>query len=117
MQRYSRHWVSWMIRSQTLSEAPPRKRPAARQIVPGRVTPRRRGGALPRPEPAEPEKPRAARRRANARDTARLLLREYHERGDLRARERLIQQHMPLVKSLAPRHSAGGALYQDLVQV
>jgi RNA polymerase sigma-B factor len=45
------------------------------------------------------------------------LLREYHERGDLRARERLIQQYMPLVKSLARRHSMRGELYEDLVQV
>ena len=117
MQRYSRRWVSWMIRSQTLSERPPRKRPAARQIVPGRVTPSRPRGGLPRPESVEPAKPRAARRRASTRDTARLLLREYHERGDLRARERLIQQYMPLVKSLARRYSAGGELYEDLVQV
>jgi RNA polymerase sigma-B factor len=45
------------------------------------------------------------------------LLREYHEHGDLAARERLIQQYMPLVKSLARRYSAGGELYEDLVQV
>jgi RNA polymerase sigma-B factor len=45
------------------------------------------------------------------------LLREYHEDGDLRARERLIQQYMPLVKSLARRHSMRGELYEDLVQV
>ncbi|HUH22185.1 MAG TPA: sigma-70 family RNA polymerase sigma factor, partial [Gaiellaceae bacterium] len=81
------------------------------------MTPSRPRGGLPRPEPAEPAKPRAARRRASTRDTARLLLREYHERGDLRARERLIQQYMPLVKSLARRYSAGGELYEDLVQV
>ena len=53
----------------------------------------------------------------STRDTARVLLREYHEHGDLAARERLIQQYMPLVKSLARRHSTGGELYEDLVQV
>jgi RNA polymerase sigma-B factor len=45
------------------------------------------------------------------------LLREYREHGDPRARERLIQQYMPLVKSLARRHSMGGEHYEDLVQV
>jgi RNA polymerase sigma-B factor len=45
------------------------------------------------------------------------LIREYRERGDLRARERLIQQYMPLVKSLARRHSMRGEQYEDLVQV
>jgi len=45
------------------------------------------------------------------------LIREYREHGDLRARERLIQQYMPLVKSLARRHSMRGEQYEDLVQV
>ncbi|HEY2208182.1 MAG TPA: sigma-70 family RNA polymerase sigma factor [Gaiellaceae bacterium] len=47
----------------------------------------------------------------------RKLLREYHEEGNLRSRERLIQQYMPLVRSLARRHSMRGELYEDLVQV
>jgi RNA polymerase sigma-B factor len=51
------------------------------------------------------------------RESTRTLLREYHVLGDLTARERLIQQYMPLVKSLARRHSARGELYEDLVQV
>jgi RNA polymerase sigma-B factor len=54
---------------------------------------------------------RAGRERVNR------LLREYREHGDLRARERLIQQYMPLVKSLARRHSLRGEQYEDLVQV
>jgi RNA polymerase sigma-B factor len=62
-------------------------------------------------------KRRANLRSVTSRDTARTLLREYHEHGDLRARERLIQQYMPLVKSLARRHSRGGEQYEDLVQV
>jgi RNA polymerase sigma-B factor len=45
------------------------------------------------------------------------LIREYREHGNLRARERLIQQYMPLVKSLARRHSMRGEHYDDLVQV
>jgi RNA polymerase sigma-B factor len=60
---------------------------------------------------------RANLRPVTTRDTARTLLREYHEHGDLGARERLIQQYMPLVKSLARRHSRGGEHYEDLVQV
>jgi RNA polymerase sigma-B factor len=50
-------------------------------------------------------------------ESARTLLREYHEQGDFGARERLIQQYMPLVKSLARRHSMRGEQYEDLVQV
>jgi RNA polymerase sigma-B factor len=45
------------------------------------------------------------------------LIREYREHGNLRARERLIQQYMPLVKSVARRHSMRGEQYEDLVQV
>jgi RNA polymerase sigma-B factor len=60
---------------------------------------------------------RAAPRPGAAREKARTLLREYHEQGDLGARERLIQQYMPLVKSLARRHSIRGEQYEDLVQV
>jgi RNA polymerase sigma-B factor len=97
----------WKIRSQTLSERPRRPRHAPREIVPGRLVPSRGASGLPRPEP----------KRASTRDTARRLLRDYHERGDLGARDRLIQQYMPLVKSLARRYSVGTELYEDLVQV
>jgi RNA polymerase sigma-B factor len=45
------------------------------------------------------------------------LLREYHERRDFRARERVIQQYLPLVKSLARRFGERGEQYEDLVQV
>lgn len=44
-------------------------------------------------------------------------MRDYHDRGNPHARERLIQQYMPLVKSLARRHSKRGEQYEDLVQV
>jgi RNA polymerase sigma-B factor len=54
---------------------------------------------------------------AATREAVRALFREYHERGSQRARERLIQQYMPLVKSLARRHSNRGEQYEDLVQV
>ena len=45
------------------------------------------------------------------------LLRRYHEKGDLEARERLIEQYLPLVRSLARRYSYRGELLEDLVQV
>ena len=63
-----------------------------------------------------PEQPR--RRSAGAsREHVRSLIREYREDGNLGARDRLIQQYMPLVKSLARRHSMRGEQYEDLVQV
>jgi len=49
--------------------------------------------------------------------TDRELLRRYHERGDLEARERLIEQYLPLVRSLARRYSYRGELLEDLIQV
>jgi RNA polymerase sigma-B factor len=45
------------------------------------------------------------------------LLRRYHDRGDLAARERLIEQYLPLVRSLARRYSYRGEQLEDLVQV
>jgi RNA polymerase sigma-B factor len=49
--------------------------------------------------------------------TDRELLRRYHEDGDLEARERLIEQHLPLVRSLARRYANRGERLEDLVQV
>src|SRR5215204_367297 len=49
--------------------------------------------------------------------TSRDLLYEYHRRGDLEARERLIRRYMPLVKSLARRYAGRGEQVEDLVQV
>lgn len=45
------------------------------------------------------------------------LLRAYHEGGDLRARERLIESYLPLVRSLAARYRGRMESYDDLVQV
>jgi RNA polymerase sigma-B factor len=45
------------------------------------------------------------------------LLRAYHEEGDLRARERLIELYVPLVRSLARRYERQGVHLEDLVQV
>jgi RNA polymerase sigma-B factor len=49
--------------------------------------------------------------------TDRELLRRYHEAGDVEARERLIEQYLPLVRSLARRYSYRGEQLEDLVQV
>src|SRR2546425_5330278 len=45
------------------------------------------------------------------------LLRAYHERGDLGARERLIEDYLPLAKSLARRYAGRGEQLEDLVQI
>ncbi|HEY7207370.1 MAG TPA: SigB/SigF/SigG family RNA polymerase sigma factor [Gaiellaceae bacterium] len=45
------------------------------------------------------------------------LLRRYHEEGDLAARERLIEQYMSLVRSLARRYAYRGEQLEDLVQI
>jgi RNA polymerase sigma-B factor len=46
-----------------------------------------------------------------------VLLRRYHEQGDLQAREQLIEQYMSLVRSLARRYSYRGEQFDDLVQI
>ena len=45
------------------------------------------------------------------------LLYEYHQHGDLDAREQLIQQYLPLVRRLARQHAGRGEHLEDLVQV
>jgi RNA polymerase sigma-B factor len=45
------------------------------------------------------------------------LLRRYHERGDLAARERLIERYMSLVRSLARRYASRGEQLDDLIQI
>ena len=49
--------------------------------------------------------------------TDRELLRRYHDQGDVEAREQLIEQHLPLVRSLARRYANRGEQLEDLVQV
>jgi len=49
--------------------------------------------------------------------TDKVLLRRYHEHGDLAAREQLIEQYMSLVRSLARRYSYRGEQLEDLVQI
>src|SRR5881275_3315054 len=46
-----------------------------------------------------------------------ILLRRYHEDGDLQAREQLIELYLPLVRSLARRYSYRGEQLEDLVQI
>jgi RNA polymerase sigma-B factor len=45
------------------------------------------------------------------------LLRAYHERGDLVARERLIEDYLPLARALARRYTGRGEQYDDLAQI
>src|SRR5205809_950322 len=50
-------------------------------------------------------------------ESDKILLRRYHEDGDLQAREQLIEQYMSLVRSLARRYSYRGEQLEDLVQI
>jgi RNA polymerase sigma-B factor len=45
------------------------------------------------------------------------LLRAYHEVGDESARERLIEDNLPLVRAIARRYVGRGEPFEDLVQV
>jgi RNA polymerase sigma-B factor len=47
----------------------------------------------------------------------RRLLRAYHEQGDLRARERVVEMHLPLARALARRYAGRNEQLDDLVQV
>ena len=47
----------------------------------------------------------------------RQLLREYHEQGNVAARDELIERYMTLVRSLARRYSYRGEQLEDLVQI
>jgi RNA polymerase sigma-B factor len=58
-----------------------------------------------------------ASRRVSGRVVSRTLLSEYHRTGDLRARERLIRQYLPLVRRLARAYTGRGESFEDLVQV
>ena len=57
----------------------------------------------------------ALRNLAAASDAA--LLKSYHETGDVRARQELIERHLPLVRRLAQRYARRGEAVDDLAQV
>jgi len=57
----------------------------------------------------------AARSRSRSED--RELLRRLHEEGDIGARERLVQRHLPLVRALARRYAGRGEPLEDIEQV
>jgi len=46
-----------------------------------------------------------------------ILLRRYHEEGDLQAREQLIERYLPLVRLHARRYAYRGEQLEDLVQI
>jgi len=50
-------------------------------------------------------------------ESDKVLLRRYHEDGDLSAREELIERYMSLVRSLARRYAYRGEQLEDLVQI
>jgi RNA polymerase sigma-B factor len=49
--------------------------------------------------------------------SSRALLHAYHRHGDLVARERLIEEYLPLVRRIARQHAGRGEQLDDLVQV
>ena len=60
---------------------------------------------------------RAAQPSASSVMASRALLHAYHRRGERDARERLIQQYLPLVRKIARQHTGRGEHVEDLVQV
>ena len=50
-------------------------------------------------------------------ESDKVLLRRYHEKGDLSAREQLIERYLSLVRSLARRYAYRGEQLEDLVQI
>jgi RNA polymerase sigma-B factor len=52
-----------------------------------------------------------------SRESDKVLLRRYHEQGDVGAREQLIERYISLVRSLARRYSYRGEQLDDLVQI
>jgi RNA polymerase sigma-B factor len=64
---------------------------------------------------AKTRRPSGGRRTSNL--TQRFLLRRYQEKGDRAAREQLIKQSMPLVRTLARRYAYQGEQIEDLIQI
>jgi RNA polymerase sigma-B factor len=100
------------------SRPPMRVDRSPRTRVVTRAVPIARPAARPTPSRRPSPQPSADGSRPSGGDAlTRALLREYHERRNLQAREALIEKYMPLVKSLARRYSKRGEQYEDLVQV
>src|ERR671936_583457 len=104
---------------------PPRRAdPAAHPPDRRRLVRRRGGRRRPHRGPArevERARVKAASGRPvgsdRGREEDRELLRRYHEAGDTGARERLIERHLPLVRSLARRYAGRGEALEDIEQV
>jgi RNA polymerase sigma-B factor len=64
-------------------------------------------------------RPRSAVERPSAASvmSSRALLHAYHRHGDLGARDRLIEDYLPLVRRIARQHAGRGEPLEDLVQV
>jgi RNA polymerase sigma-B factor len=72
---------------------------------------------------ASPPRPHSARRpasrtaRPEPESRQRRLVERYHSHGELRAREELIEELLPLARSMARRFATGGESREDLFQV
>src|SRR6201987_2095904 len=88
----------------------PRPRHGLRYASAGRARRRRVGGA-------DEERGSGYGGELMTRVDDKILLRRYHEDGDLQAREQPIEQYMSLVRSLARRYSYRGEQLEDLVQI
>ena len=99
------------------------RRERAQETMDPPLSVRRRIGTAPgslrdAPDGDAPTGCRPSPFRASAKHArSRSLLREYRERGDRSARERLIAQYLPLVRGLARRYVGRGEQLEDLVQV
>src|SRR5213079_2430546 len=92
-----------------------RQAPDRRRLDPGRGRPAF-GRAAPDRARAE-QASGSGRRQPLMPESDKVLLRRYHEEGDLSAREQLIEQYMSLVRSLARRYAYRGEQLDDLVQI
>jgi RNA polymerase sigma-B factor len=63
------------------------------------------------------ERPSAERHEGDEGSRTAALLRAYHLKGDITARERLVEVYLPLVESFARRYSRSSDDYDDLYQV
>jgi RNA polymerase sigma-B factor len=78
------------------------------------LTPNRSLAARPAPPRHDPP---SREGRAATVDDVRALLVAYHQRGDQRARARLVELHLPLVRALARRLATRESQLEDLTQV